>query len=242
MTNHVLLDNNTHRHLKINRTYQKGQGYDVQVTRVFPVEFVRLQAEYPLFFSRNAESGHFEAVTLLGFSEHENLYLGQDDWRASYIPMSIERQPFLIGFQLQDENGIPAKKPVVHIDVDHPSVNDTQGEPAFLAHGGESPFLERVSSILRTIHDGHEASQAFSRLLVGLELVESLRLEVEFRDGSKHELKGLYTINEDKLRELNAGSLETLHRKGYLQNIYMMLASLPNVARLVDWKNNLLDA
>jgi len=240
MTNHVLLDNVTHRHLRVNKVYRKGHGYDVQVARAFPVEFARLQAEYPLFFTRTADSGHFEAVAVFGFSEHENLYLGDGRWRARYIPLSIERQPFLIGFQTQEENGFPLKKPVVHVDLDHPCVNDSIGEAAFLAHGGESPYLERVNSILLTIHQGHEQSQAFSRLLVGLDLVESLRLEVEFKDGSKHALKGLYTINEDKLRKLNPGSLETLHRQGHLQNIYMMLASLPNVATLVERRNEVL--
>ena len=55
--------------------------------------------------------------------------------------------------------------------------------------------------------------------------------------GSKESLKGLYTINEDKLQNLNASALEALHRKGHLRDVYMMLASLPNVSRLIDRKN-----
>lgn len=238
MTKHALLDNVTHKDLKVKATYEKGRGYDVSVTRVFPVEFSQLQSDYPLFFMKNTDTGHFESVALLGFTENENLYLGDDGWDAACIPLSIQRQPFLIGFQEKSDSGIPVQEPVVHIDLDHPSISQTDGERVFLEHGGESSLLERMTSILMTIHQGHEFSQSFSQLLVGLELIESLALEIEFKDGSKQTLGGLYTINEDKLRGLSANGLEVLHKKGHLKDIYMMLASLPNVAKLIERKNS----
>ena len=240
MTNHALLDNVTHKDLRINKQYSPGHGYDVNVARVFPVEFQQLQNEYPLFFTRNPESGSFEAVALLGFSEGENLYLGDDGWDASYVPLTIERQPFLIGFQQQDQDGVPTDVPVVHVDLDHPSVSQELGTRVFLEHGGESPLLERATSMLLAIHRGHETSQSFSQLLVGLDLIESLEISFELADGSKETLTGLYTINEDKLDSLNANALETLHRQGYLRSVYMMVASIPNLARLIERKNRML--
>ena len=237
MTNHVLLDNVTHKDLKVNRVYGAEQGDDVNVARVFPAEFGSLQNEYPLFFFKNAETGHFETITLLGFANGENLYLGDTGWDASCIPLSIERQPFLIGLQEQDVDGVPTEVPVVHIDMDHPSIGETDGQPVFLPQGGESPYLERITSVLMAIHKGHEISQSFSQLLVGLELIESMIVDIELADGLRQGLDGLYTINEDKLRSLGASGLETLHKKGHLQDVYMMLASLPNLARLIDRKN-----
>ncbi len=239
MTKHALLDNVTHKDLKVKATYEKGRGYDVSVTRVFPVEFSQLQSEYPLFFMKNTDTGHFESMALLGFADSENLYLGDDGWDAACIPLSIQRQPFLIGFQEKMDSGIPTQEPVVHIDLDHPSISQTDGERVFLEHGGESPLLERMTSILMTIHQGHEISKSFSQLLVGLELIESLALEIEFKDGSKQTLAGLHTINEDKLRGLSANGLEVLHKKGHLKDIYMMLASLPNVAKLIERKSSI---
>ncbi len=241
MTNHVLLDNVTHRDLKINRQYGADQGDNVNVARVFPAEFIQLQMEYPLFFLKNAESGHFEALALLGFNDSENLYLTDDGWDARYVPMSIERQPFLIGYQEQDIDGVPTQVPVVHLDSDHPSVSDSEGERVFLEQGGASLYLERINSVLMAIHEGHEANRSFSQLLVGLELIESLAVEIEFNDGSKQGLSGLYTINEEKLRALNANSLEVLHKKDHLRDIYMMLASIPNLSRLIARKNQLLE-
>jgi hypothetical protein len=237
MTSHALLDNVTHKDLRVVRDYAKVQGYDVNVARVFPSEFVQLQAEYPLFFIRNKEAGGFEPIALLGFADKENLYLDENGWDAAYVPLSIERGPFLIGFQEQVVDGVPSRSPVVHIDLDHPSISETEGERVFLPHGGESPLLERISSVLMTIHQGHEAAKSLSEMLVGLELIESLSLGVELRDGSQENLKGLYTINEDKLQGLNASALEALHRKGHLRDVYMMLASLPNMSRLIERKN-----
>ena len=237
MTRHVLLDNVTHKDLRVIRDYAKVPGYDVNVARVFPGELIQMQTEYPLFFIRNKEEGGFAPVALLGFTDKENLFLDENGWDAGYVPLSIERQPFLIGFQQQVVDGVPTEAPVVHIDLDHPAVSDTEGERVFLPHGGESPLLERISSVLMAIHAGHAAAKSLSEMLVGLELIESLTLSVELKDGSKESLEGLYTINEDKLQNLNASALEALHRKGHLRDVYMMLASLPNVSRLIERKN-----
>lgn len=242
MTNHALLDNVSHKDLRINKQYREGCGFDVNVARVFPIELGSLQAEYPLLFARDAESGQFSTVALLGFSKGENLYLKDGRWGAVAMPLTIERQPFLIGFQERMVDGAPSREPVVTIDLDHPSVNDTEGEKLFLEHGGETPYLERVSSVLQAIHEGHDASRTFSELLVGLELIESLVMDIEFIDGSHHSLQGLFAVNEDRLRELDGGALETLHRQGHLQNVYMMLASLPKLSVLIDEKNRRLAA
>lgn len=240
MTNHVLLDNVTHKDLRILPGYGRELGFEVGVTRVFPVEFTQLQMEYPIVFMRNSDTGHFEPVVLFGLVENENLYLSKDGWEARYIPLTIQRQPFLIGFQESVEGGVPQRTPVVHVDMDHPKVSTTEGEPVFLEHGGESPLLERMTSVLMTIHQGKEANETFSRVLVGLDLVESSTLEFAMDDGEKYTLSGLHIINEERLRRLNASALETLHQHGHLRDIYMMLASMPNFRKLVDRKNEAL--
>ena len=240
MSNHALLDNVTHKDLKVLPGYSKGQGFDISTARVFPVEFSELQMEYPIVLTRNKETGHFEPVALLGLSKGENLFLEAQGWDARYIPLTFERQPFLIGFQETMEGGIPQRQPVVHVDLDHPKVSMTEGKPVFLEHGGESPLLERISSVLQAIHQGNEINQVFSKLLVGLDLVEPSTMEFTLANGEKHTLTGLHIINEARLRELNGDALDALHRKGLLQSVYMMLASIPNFRKLIDRKNALL--
>ena len=242
MTRHALLDNVSHRDLRVHRDFRPGQGYDESVARAFPEELEALQNEYPLFFIKNRETGHFEPVALLGFSEGENLYLDNGRWDAWYRPLTVERQPLLIGFQEQEVDGVPTEVPVVHIDLDHPSVSETQGEPLFLPHGGESEWLEQMTSVLMHIHEGHQAIPAFSQALVGLELIESVNLDLTFRDGTAHTVKGLYTIDQERLDALGGAALETLHKKGYLRYVYFMIASLPNLSILNERKNRQLMA
>jgi len=242
MSKHALLDNVTHKDLKILPGYREGQGFDIGTARVFPMEFGELQVEYPIVLTRNKESGHFEPVVLLGLSSNENLFLNTNGWDARYIPLAIERQPFLIGFQETAESGMPQRQPMVHIDLDHPKVSMTEGQPVFLQHGGESPLLERISSVLLTIHQGNEINQTFSKLLVGLDLVESSTMEFTLANGEKHTLGGLHIINERRLSELNGDALEALHQKGFLQSVYMMLASMPNFRKLIDRKNAILSS
>lgn len=237
MTNHALLDNVTHKDLRVNRVFRPGHGYDINLARIFPGELLVLQNEYPLFFIKNRDSGNFEPIALFGFSEQENLYLQDGRWDAACIPHTVERQPLLIGFQEQELDGTPTPVPVVHIDLDHPSVSESEGFPLFLPHGGESEWLERMSSILNAIHEGHKQIQPLSQTLVGMELIESVSLDIEFEDGSRHTVKGLYTIAEARLASLGESALGALHAKGYLHHIYMMLASQPNIEKLIERKN-----
>ncbi|MGB0515270.1 MAG: SapC family protein, partial [Wenzhouxiangellaceae bacterium] len=240
VTQQVLLDNVTHRNLRLRRDFSPGQGYDVQLARIFPSEFVVLQNEYPLFFIKNSESGHFEPIALFGFSKDENLYLREGRWDADYLPLTIERQPLLIGFQEQTVDGAPAQVPVVHIDLDHPDVSESEGEPLFLPHGGDSERLEKMTSVLMAIHEGHQALEPLSQTLVGMELLESVSLDMNFVDGSSQVLQGLHTLNEQRLAALGGSALEVLHKKGYLHCIYMMLASQPNIEKLINRKNRML--
>ena len=54
---------------------------------------------------------------MFGFDQQENLFLSVSGWDANYIPLTIQRRPFLIGFQEQNINGVVEREPVVHIDM-----------------------------------------------------------------------------------------------------------------------------
>ena len=237
MTNHQLLDNIVHKDLRIITDRSAWYGDDVAATLVFPLEFRRLQSEYAIAFQKNAGSGDFEPIALFGLDEGENLYLGADGWEASYIPLTVERQPFLIGFGTTTEDGVPKDEPVIHVDMDSPRVSETEGVPVFLEHGGHSPFLERINAVLGAIHQGHDQNKRFSEALINLELLEPFSLEFELEDGEKKRLEGLYTLHEDKLNALDADSLDRLHQEGFLESVYMAMASIANLRTLIERKN-----
>ena len=231
MANHAPLNNVDHKHLRVVTTRGAAYGDAVMSALTFPAEFRDLQACYPIVFAQDGNGG-YDALALLGFEQGENLFLGPNGWDAPTIPLTVERQPFMIGRGGSDELAI-------HIDLDSPRVRDggIEGEALFLTYGGTSEYLERISSVLRTIHEGLIASRAFVAALVELELIESFVLDVELDDGSQNRLAGFYTINEDRLAKLTGEQLARLHDKGYLQAIYMAVASLAQFRGLIQRRN-----
>lgn len=240
MTNHVLLNNVDHKDLKVISTRSAEYGDDVQCAVTFFWEFRSIQAHYPIFFSKHSGTGEFSAVAMFGFQGKENLFLGDTGWDAGYIPLSVRREPFLIGFQQPAAGGDAEKEPVIHVDIDSPRVSENEGDAVFLAHGGISPFLEEINSVLNTINEGYPVHELFIKELVEHNLLESFALDIQLNDGSQSRLMGFYTINEDTLFELDGDALASLNEKGFLLPIYMAIASLSNIRDLIDRKNALL--
>ena len=237
MANFQLLNNIDHKDLKIITERSAALGDNVWYAVTFPAEFRNLQRQYPIFFIKNPNDGQFEAVAMFGVEDGENLFLDEYGWNASYIPLNIMRQPFLIGFQEKERGGETVREPVITVDLDSPRVSLEQGEPVFLEHGGNSDYLEQINSILKVLYQGISGSKPFFDTLTELDLIESFVLDVQLDDGSEHRLAGFYTINEDVLRELDGEQLERLNRKGHLEAIYMAIASMSNISNLLEIKN-----
>lgn len=241
MTKHVLLNNVDHKDLRIITTRSAEYGDNVQFAMTFSWEFRSVQAYYPIVFSKHPQTDEFSALALFGFEKGENLFLGTAGWEVSYLPMTMQSQPFVIGFQQSAEGGAASRAPVIHVDMDSPRVSEQQGELLFLAHGGISDYLERVSSVLDTMHGGYDGDRAFMAALVENDLLESFTLDVQLKDGSQNRLAGFYTINEERLRVLGGDVLESLNAKGFLLPVYMAIASLGNIRTLIDKRNALLE-
>ena len=229
MSKTVLLNNVDHKDLRVITKRGSQFGDAVMSTITFPAEFRDLQAHYPIVFRKTNDGLSFEPIALFGFQEGENLFLGREGWEASYVPLLIERQPFLIG----NSNG----ELMMHIDLDNARVSMTEGEAVFLPHGGNTEFLERMNSVLLSIHQGLQSTPAFIAALMEHHLLESFVLDIELNDGSQNRLAGFYTINEDKMHSLGGVVLEQFNRAGYLQAIYMVIASLSNFRALIERKN-----
>jgi hypothetical protein len=229
MSTTVLLNNVDHKDLKVITKHGSQFGDAVMSTITFPAEFRDLQAHYPIVFRKTNDGLSFEPIALFGFKEGENLFLRANGWEASYVPLLIERQPFLIG----NTGG----ELMMHIDLDSPRVSMAEGEAVFLPHGGNSEFLERMNSVLLSIHQGLQSTPAFISALMEHQLLESFVLDIELNDGSQNRLAGFYTINEDKVHHLNGVVLEQFNKAGYLQAIYMVIASLSNFRALIERKN-----
>jgi hypothetical protein len=237
MANHVLLNNIEHKDVKINTQRTAEMGDNVWFAQTFPIEFRNAQAHYPILFQKDVNTGQFMPVTLFGFENDDNLFLNEGKWDAAYIPFAIQRMPFYIGFQDVNSDGVMEKKRVITLDLDSPKVNKDSGADLFLEYGGNSDYLENVAVILETLHTGIQQNEGFIEALVSLDLLESVTLDIELNDGSKNQLVGFYTINEDNLNALPQDKYMALKQAGFIEAIYMAIASQMNIHDLVARKN-----
>jgi len=243
MARYEQLDSVAHRNLRVATGFGAHFGDNVAMVPVFPGEYPDLQREYPIFF-RKDPAGGFQAVALLGFDHHENLFLHHERWNAACLPATVARGPFLIGFRdpSGDDGDGPRNQPVIHVDMAHPRVVAAGGEPVFLADGGHSPYLDHIVGVLRGIHEGVEAGRVLYAALDEMELIQPLTIDVRFDDGHGVNLAGLYGIDRERLAALDAVSLSHLHRTGRLEAVHLLLASQRNLERLVGEKRRRLAA
>jgi hypothetical protein len=236
MANHVLLNNINHKNLKVITEYSEKFGDNIQSTLTFPTEFGDVQREYPILFRKDPATGKFQAMAIFGFEKDENLFLSDSGWAASYIPGLVARGPFLIGFQEQEINGELRKEPVIHIDMDSPRLSEEVGEPVFLPHGGNTPYLDRIATILKGVNEGLALSNVMFAAYESMGLIEPVNIDIRLSDSARCELRGYYTISEEKLAKLQGPDLEKLHKHGFLQGAFLVASSLRNMKKLSNLK------
>ncbi|TPG53101.1 SapC family protein [Sphingomonas glacialis] len=236
MTNTVLLDTIAHADLRVAIGHAAEFGDAVNQTVVFPTEFDAAQRDYPILFRRDAE-GAFYAVALLGLDRDENLFLDATGWHARHIPALHQRGPFLIGMVDRDVDGTIQREPMLHIDLDHPRVGAPDGQPIFLPHGGQSPYLDHVVTVLRLVHDGLAQRAPMFAAFEQADLIEPITLDVALDAETHYTIPDCFTIAPERLAKLDAAALDALHRSGFLAHAFRIVSSLGNVAHLIDLKN-----
>lgn len=236
MTKNVPLNHIQHQDLKIITRHGSDLDDNLTFAVVFPHEFKRVQGEYPIFFRKNEKRRCYEAIALFGFAEFENLFVDEQGWHADYIPITVKRRPFMIGFQPTEQDGQVDDSPMVYVDMDSPRVNTNEGESVFLPHGGYAPHLEQVNSMLQDIFTGDNAFNKFAKTLEAHDLLEPFSLKVNLTDDDKLRIEGFYTINEEKFYQLADQVLGQFQRQGYLSHIYMMMASINNLHKMIRLK------
>jgi hypothetical protein len=225
MSNIVLLDSQSHRGLRVHAQPGAHYGDNQRFVAAVVNEFQALAMHYPILFSKDADTGQFYCGAMLGFDADENLFLDEHRALAVYRPLNLQRGPFLTaGSDLA-------------IDLDHPRVAPTGDQELFTETGDPTGYLQSIMGLMRDLRPGLERTRIFIDTLLGLKLIEAMTISARFDDGNNREFTGLYTINRDRLKDLPDAAALDLFRRGYLQLIYLMLASLEHVSALARRKN-----
>jgi hypothetical protein len=235
MSQYEVLDKEKHRQLRVKTGYGAALGDAVMYVMTYPMEFRDIQGCYPILFTKDPNTGRFFAAALLGFEADQNLFLRDNRWDASYVPVLVQRQPFLIATSGEGSD----QDPVVSLDLDHPRVCKDDGEALFDAGGTPTLFLEQKIALLDKLHRGLQHSAGFIETLLQHELLEQITLDIAFNDGSKKSLQGFYTIAEERLYQLKGDVLESLNQAGYLQPVFMAVASLSRIRDIIERRSRL---
>ena len=235
MVNLVTVDSRTHRNLRVSR-HTSPQTAQVDAVSVIPREFQRLVAHYPIFFVKSAESGRFEPMVLLGFRKKENLFFVEGRWDAGYVPLQFQRQPF----SLVPHAGGGQASADIAIDMSSSQVQTGEGERLFGDDGQPSKYLQSITSMLSALVSGSAEGYAFTGKLAELNLLEPVKINIEFVDHSEASLQGLYWIASAALKALPAAQLAELRDREFLEWLYFQMASLSHMSGLVARRNKVL--
>jgi hypothetical protein len=188
-------------------------------------EFLRCAPYFPILFTKHPETGAFYAGVIMGVEPGENL-LTVDGILPDYRPADLERQ----GFFIADEQLV--------IDRDDPVFAGIDGQPVFGADGETGAVLRRVQQALHMLQTGIPATDAMIRRFMTHGLLEPIDVTLDFDDGQRMRLDGLYTVSLDVLHALPDAAVLEMFRNGDLQLAYAQNASVRHLRTLGRIRND----
>lgn len=217
MTRLRALDPVRHAGLRVHRLAGAAQRRLISLGRA---EIALAAADMPLCFAKDAQTGRFDLVALLGLVEPVNLFVAADGYRATYQP----RAAALTAFRL-DAAGMGG----LAIDEDDPSLG-TRGEPILNTlptwHGALEQVIADIAAA-RALAEGYARRGVLRPLVVTLTMA----------DGHDQVLDGLYTVADAALATLDDAAVLAMHHADELAPAAVLAASLAQVERLRQLHN-----
>lgn len=237
MSKAIVLNNVDHKNLKVDTRPKSNSSQNVNRSAVYATEIADLHKEFPLLFYKHPDTGKTQLHGILGLQKDENLFIGENGWRTRFVPALLARGPFSLGYNKPQEEGQQPTDPVICIDIDDPRVNTEQGEDIFLQFGGEAPYLDYVKKALQTIESGMQFDKTLYTLIESLDLLEPVSIQIKLSNVEEINFSDYYTVNQQKLTQLDGNSLAKLSQYGVLSVLYFILSSMGNFQQLIELKN-----
>jgi SapC len=230
----VELSRSEHAGLRIRADLVEASTASQHLIPVVVSEFRKAATQYPLVFAKNPETGRFGSYVLNGLGVEENLFWSGTELDVSYVPLNVRRQPFFVGTDDAPEG--PATN-VLCIDLDSPCVDGSGAKTIVNPDGSDSAYLQEILSILGELVAGKQRTEQFIASLLSLDLLAPIVLAIVLDDGTPLQVQGLYGLDEEKFRQLDAEKLTSLWRAGYLDLIYAVMMASGQIFNLIRLKN-----
>lgn len=227
-----LLDAVKHKDLKIDTLHVDTPHNHINAANVSVTELAMLIQEYPIFITKNPNSGQFMFSAILGIKAGENLFIQDNKWNAKFLPIDILRRPFMA--MLQKDGDLSGGR--IALDTANPVVQTEKGERLFNEDGKPSPYLERIQQIFSQLMGSAEVTANILNTMYQHNLLESISLNLNLGEGKSESMNGLYSINKETLASLTGEALEQCHKQGVLEVCHLVLNSAVHLDKLIQWK------
>ena len=229
----VALDSALHRKMTLGVPISDwSMAKELNAMFVAAVEFGDVCREFPIVFVRAGKepdgSDAIAPIAVLGLTQHDNLYLTGERWRAQYMPAILRMYPFCIA-RLDEEQF------AICVDTSFSRTNEAGGQRVFEDDGKPAPLLEEMRTQLETLEAEIQRTRAVGKRLLELGLLKEMRFDATLPDGTQHTVDGFLTVDDQKATDLPESVIYELHRSGMLALMHMHWVSLGNMRRLVDW-------
>jgi len=221
----VELSRSEHAGLRIRAERVEASASDQHLVPIVVSEFRKAAIQYPIVFAKHPETGRFAPYVLNGLAVQENLFWTGTELDVAYVPLNVRRQPFY------------APENVLCIDLDSPCVDSSGQETLVNPDGSDSSYLQGMLSVLGELVAGKAATEQFIATLLSLELLAPLLLDILLDDKTPLQLHGLYGLDEERFRQLDAGEIAKFWQNGYLDLVYAVLLASGQIFKLIRLKN-----
>ena len=197
-------------------------------------EISQVIADVPVFFSRHQQSGQWLVSGLYSVSPSQNLWVQGREWLGSYQPVCMQTYPLLLGSdpsQLMLTNDPRVLQSVLD------SASTATATQLLDAQGQPTAFLRQQKAMLDKDLQQEYLTFQFVKTVSALGLIKELDVHLMQADGSSQTIKGLATVDEDKLQMLSAEQLQQLQHQGYLLLLHGILLSITRLNRLIQLHN-----
>ena len=232
MANFVPVKKEQHQKLKLSTKRDLSHVAEQHIVPVTAAEYAQASASFPVVLVKNPDSPRYRSVVMLGIEAGENLFYQNDQWQGLYIPQSVGMVPFSLGVDPDKEKTLTAC-----VDIDSPFIGEDKDLALFDDEGNETEVLKNVHQSLGQMFDNERMTDKFINELVENDLLQELELNVAFSNEEKKKLVGIFSINEEKVKELSDEKVIDFHKRGLFVPIYSMLGSLGQINRLVQQRN-----
>jgi hypothetical protein len=186
-------------------------------------EFVDAQRDYPIVFTSGENP---LPIALFGLNEGVNTFVGEDMKIAEliYLPAYARRYPFILA-KLQQGNDDMS----LCFDPTAGLIGaDQEGMPLFDEAGQPTEYTQGVLDFCRRFEEAGQRTKLFMDELAKLDILMDGEIAITRNDmpDTPFIYRGFRMVDENKLRELPAATLEELAKNGMLMLIYAHLFSL----------------